>query len=73
MVGQRFGQVVAEVPAQTQSIRHDPHQLAFGADALEEEDELEFEEHDRIDRWAADPGLGVADQIPDEGEVERAL
>ena len=25
MVGQRFSQVVAEVPAQAQSIRHDPH------------------------------------------------
>jgi len=36
VIGQGFEQVVAEVPAQGQAVRDHPHQLALGADVLEE-------------------------------------
>jgi len=53
VVGQRLEQVVAQVPAQGQAVRDYPHQLALGADVLEEHDELELEEDDRVDRRPA--------------------
>ena len=48
-------------------------QLALGAQPLEEEDQLQLEEDDRVDGGAPDLGVGVPDQIAHEGQVERAL
>ena len=53
MVGQRLGQVVPQVPAQAEAVGDHPQQLSFGAQPLEEEDQLQLEEDDRVDRAAA--------------------
>jgi len=49
VVGQLLVQVIAEVPSNAQSISGDSHQLALGADPLEERHELELEEASWID------------------------
>ena len=41
VVGKRLLEIVAEIPAQGQARRDYPHQLALGADVLEEHEELE--------------------------------
>ena len=49
VVGQRLVQGVAEVPAVREVEAGRLDQLPLGADALEEHDELELEEDDRVD------------------------
>ena len=73
MIGQGFEEVVAEVPAQGQAVGDDPHQLALGADVLEEHDELELEEDDRVNRRPAASRVEWGDQLPHEREVEPSL
>ena len=73
MVRQRFGQVVAEVPAQAEAVGDDAHQLALGAQPLEEQDQLELEEDDRVDRGPPQVGGGVVPQVAHEGQIERPL
>ena len=59
VVGQRLGQVIAEIPAQAEPIGHHLHQLPLRAEALKEEDQLQFEEDDRVDAGAPTLGIGV--------------
>ena len=66
VVGQRLGQVVAEVPAQAEAVGDHPQQLALGAQPLEEQHELQLEEDDRVDGGPADVGVGPAHQVADE-------
>jgi hypothetical protein len=73
MIGQGFVEVVAEVPAQREAVGHDAHELALGAQVLKEHHKLELEEHYRVYRGASHPGVQSAHQIPDEGEIQRAL
>jgi hypothetical protein len=73
VIGQRFGQVVAQVPAQAEAVGHDPHQLPLRTKPLEEKHQLELEEDNRIDTRSPDPRVGVADQIAYERKVERPL
>jgi hypothetical protein len=73
VVRQRRGEVVPQIPAQTEPVGDDPQQLPFGPQPLEEQNQVQLEEDDRIDRRPADPGVGPADQIADEGEIEGAL
>jgi hypothetical protein len=48
VVRQRLEEVVAQVPTHAQTVRRDLHEPPLGADALEEHDELELEEDDRV-------------------------
>jgi hypothetical protein len=73
VIGKHFGQIVAEIPAQTEPVGHHPHELPLGAQPLEEEHQLEFEEDHRVDTRPADRGIGLPDQIADKSEVEFAL
>jgi len=73
VIGQRLGQGVAHVPAQAQPVRCHAHKLTFRAQSLKEKDQLELEEDDRVDRRSPDPSVGVTDQIPNEGKIERAV
>ena len=73
MVGQGFEQVVAEVPAQGQAVRDHPHQLALGADVLEEHEELELEENHGVERRPATPRVKRPRQLPHEREVETSF
>ena len=45
-------------------------QLALGADALEEQHELQLEEDHGVDPRAATFRIGVLDPVPDEAEIE---
>ncbi len=40
VVGQRLAQIVAQIPADAQTIRRDLHELALGADVLKENYQL---------------------------------
>jgi len=73
LVREPLRQVVAQAPAQAQTIGHHPQQLAFGTQPFEEEDQLHLKEDDRVDRGPADVGVGPADQVADEAEVERVV
>jgi hypothetical protein len=73
MVRERLGEVVAHIPPQAQPVGHDAHELTFRAQSLEEENQLELEEDNRVDRWPPDARIGVPDQITDEGEIERVF
>ena len=73
MVGQRLGQVVAEIPAQAEPVGDDPQQLALGAQPLEEQDQLQLEEDDRVDGGSPGLRVGLPNQVAHEAEIERAL
>ena len=47
--------------------------MALGADVLEEHDELELEEDDRVHRRPAAVGVERPHQLPDELEVQPCL
>ena len=63
---QLISEVVAQIPAQAQAVGHHPHELALGAQVLEEEDELELEEDDGIDRWSSAFRVVLPDPVADE-------
>src|SRR5262245_17985503 len=70
VIRQRLIQSVAEIPTvrKVQARRID--QVALRAQALEEQDELKFEEHDRVDGRPA-PGLVERlDPLSDEAEIQ---
>jgi hypothetical protein len=74
VVGQRFAQVVAQVPADAEAVGSDLHKLALRAQILEKEDELELEEDHRVDAGATRRnGVAVFDQLPNEREVKGAF
>jgi hypothetical protein len=51
----------------------DLHQLALAAQPLEEQDQLELEEHDRVEARSLGARVAVADQLAHEAQVERRL
>src|SRR6266699_7099899 len=59
MIGKWFPQVITNEPADAESICSMPHQLAFGADALEEHDELQLEKDDGINGWTPSACIGL--------------
>ena len=73
MVGKWLIQGVAKVPAVGQVEPGRLDQLALGADALEEHDQLELEEDDRVDTGAAALGVEVLDPFADEAQVELRI
>ena len=48
-------------------------ELALGADPFEEHDQLELEEHDRVDRRTASVGVEFTPPRPDKAQVELGL
>jgi hypothetical protein len=73
VVRQRLVEVVPEVPAVSQVQAGVLDELALRADALEEHDELELEEDDRVDAGAADGRVLVGHPGADEAEVELGV
>ena len=63
-------QGIAEVPAVGQVEAGRLDELAFGADALEEHDQLQLEEDDRVDGGPASLGIELSHPLPDEAQVE---
>src|SRR5262245_13733270 len=73
MLGQWLIQVVAQVPAMGQIQAGHLHQLPFGANALEEHDELELEEDHWIDGRPPGGLVVAADELAHEAEVQLGL
>ena len=73
VVGERLVQGVAEVPAVGQVEARRLDQLALGADALEEHDQLQLEEDDRVDAGAAPLGVELLDPLPDKARGRASL
>lgn len=73
VVWEGIAQVVANVPAQTEPVSNDPQQLPLRAQPLEEQHQLELEEHDRVNGRTAAQSIAVSDQIPYEAQVKRPL
>ena len=72
VVGEFLIEGVAEVPAVGQVEAGGLDQLALGADPLEEHDQLELEEDDRVDARPAPLGVQLPRPVPDEAQVELA-
>ena len=73
VVGQGLVEGVAEVPAVGQVEAGRLDQLALGADALEEHDQLQLEEDDRVDAGPAPLGVQLPRPVADEAQVELRL
>ena len=73
MVRKRFVQIIPQVPSDAEPIGRMPYQLTFGATALEEHNELQFEEDDRINRWPAAVLRHRTDQVADKRQIELGL
>jgi hypothetical protein len=72
VVGQRLVKGVAEIPPMGEVETRRLDQLPLRANALEEHDQLEFEDH-RINGGAAPIGVQLLDPAADKAEIERAL
>ena len=66
-------EIVAEVPAQREAVGYNAHELPLRAQVLEEHNELELEEDQRIHRRPAALGVERAHQLPHKREIERRL
>jgi len=73
MIGQRFVEIVAEIPTMSQIETGDLDEFALRAEVLEEHDEMELEEDDRIDRGSTARGIAVGDEVTHESEVENVF
>lgn len=73
VVRERLIEVVAEVPAMRQVEAGQLNELALGADALEEHDEVEPEEDDGIDGGTATWCVAVFDPLSDAGQVKVGI
>jgi hypothetical protein len=73
VIGDRFVQVVANEPAMSQIEIHRLHQLALGANAFEESDQLEPEEHHRIDGRTPEIRIELGSQIAYEAQVDTLI
>src|SRR5262249_40923839 len=74
MVRQGLVQVIAEKPPDTQPVGGEAHQLAFGANALEEHYELQAKEDARIDAWPPCASrIAVPNEVAHDREIEHAV
>jgi hypothetical protein len=71
VVGQSLMQLVAEIPAHTEAVGATRFQLALRAQALEAQEQLEFDEHDRVNRGPTERRVTLAHQVADEGHLKR--
>src|SRR5712692_3235283 len=70
MVRQWLSQIVAEIPADAESISRQLHQVSFRANPIKEHHQLQLKEHDRIDRGAATACVGLLSQRAHKGEIK---
>ena len=73
MLGQRLIQVIAQIPAVRQIQASHLDQSPFRADPLEEHDELELEEDDRIDGRPTDGLIAAVGELAHEAEIQLSL
>jgi hypothetical protein len=63
MIGQRFIQIIPDLPPHAQSIRHLAHEQASGPDIFKEHHQLQFEKDHRINRWSAGNCVALSNQF----------
>jgi hypothetical protein len=63
----------AQIPPHAEAISGMPHQFPFGSDPLKKQDELQFEEHPRINGRTASTHIGFLHQPSHKGEIKRSL
>jgi hypothetical protein len=73
VVGQRFVQIVANIPPHTEPVGDQAQEVAFGANTFEEHYQLQLEEDDWINAGASTWGIALVDKLPDKGQIEDAL
>jgi hypothetical protein len=73
MVRQRFVEVVAELPSDTQPVGSQGKQLALGTEALKEQHQVQLEEDHWVNRGTTNRRIAVGNEIAHEVEVERAV
>jgi hypothetical protein len=71
--GRLFIERIADVPAVGQVEAGRLDELPLRADPLEEHDQLQLEEDDRIDAGSAAVGVVLRDPLADEAQVEPSL
>jgi hypothetical protein len=65
MVGRRLAQVIAQVPQHAEPIRCMAHELSLRANALKEQHESQFEEHDGTNEGTTTVCIGLLYKLPD--------
>jgi hypothetical protein len=70
VVGEQFIEGIAQAPAMRQVQTGGLHELALREKSLEKHDELQLEEHDRVDRRASALGVQFPRLLPHETETE---
>src|SRR5215213_380070 len=73
VIGQLLVQRVAQIPAVGQVEASGLDQLALGADAFEEHDELEFEIDDGVDGGSSAVGIELSRPLADKAQVKLLL
>src|SRR6266536_6281161 len=73
VVRQRLVQAIAQIPAVAEMETRGVDEPALGAQALKEEDVLELEEHDRVNRWPAAPSIAFLDPLATEAQVQLGI
>ncbi len=73
VVRQGLIQVIAQIPAMGEVESDRTHQLPLGSHSLKEEDELELEEHHRVDTGPTTRGIAVLHPGADQRQVQRGV
>ena len=73
MIGQGLVQIVANIPPHAEPICCMLHQEPFGADIFKEHDQLQFEEHDRINGGATTTCIALMHKLPHKREVKGSF
>jgi hypothetical protein len=66
-------EVVAQVPAHREAVGDHPHELPLASEVLEEHEELELEEDDRVNGRPATFRVERLHQLPHEREIQPRL
>ena len=73
VLGQRFIQAIAQIPAVGEVQAGCLDQAALQTNPLEEHDELQLEEHDGVDRRPAARGVEIAHPLADKAQVQLSV
>jgi hypothetical protein len=73
VIGQVLIQRITQIPAMRQVAAGRLDEVALGADAVEDHDQLQLEKHDRVDAGPAARGRQLVHPVADEAQVELRL
>src|SRR5260370_28630345 len=73
MIGQGLTHIIAQIPQNAEPVCRMAHQLAFRAYPLKKHDELQFEEHHRLNGRTTTVCIGLMHQLAHTREIKRSL